>query len=42
MEMVKCGVCGGDAPRQPNVTDDGKCDLCGKKFVLEEEKKQKD
>lgn len=39
--MVKCGVCGGDAPRQPSVTEEGKCDLCGKKFILAEEEKKK-
>lgn len=39
--MPKCGICGGDAPKQPCITEDGKCDLCGKKVVLEEEKKKK-
>ena len=38
--MPKCGICGGDAPKQPCITEDGKCDLCGRKVVLEEEKKK--
>jgi len=36
--MPKCGLCGGDAPKQPCITEDGECDLCGKKAVLAEEK----
>ena len=32
--MPKCGICGGEAPKQPCITEDGKCDLCGKKVVL--------
>jgi hypothetical protein len=36
--MPKCGTCGGEAPRQPCITEEGKCDLCGKKVVLAEEK----
>jgi phosphoribosylaminoimidazole (AIR) synthetase len=39
--MVKCAICGGEAPKQPCVTDDGKCDLCGKKLDLAEEEKGK-
>lgn len=35
--MPKCGICGGEAPRQPKVTDDGRCDLCQKPIVLEED-----
>ena len=34
--MSTCGICGGEAPRQPKVTDDGRCDLCQKQIVLEE------
>jgi len=34
--MVKCGICGGEAPKQPCITEDGKCDLCGKEVVLKE------
>jgi len=41
--MPKCGICGGEAPKQPCITEEGKCGLCGKKVVLagkqEEEKK---
>ena len=36
--MPKCGICGGDAPKQPFITEDGNCDLCERKVVLEEEK----
>ena len=35
--MVKCGICGGEAPKQPCITEDGKCDLCGKEVMLKEE-----
>ena len=38
--MVKCAICGGEAPKQPCVTDEGNCDLCGKKLTLEETKKK--
>ena len=38
--MPKCGICGGDAPKQPCITAEGKCDFRGKKVVLEEEKKK--
>lgn len=37
--MPKCGLCGGDAPKQPCITEDDRCDLCGKKAVLAEEQK---
>ncbi|MDY6908475.1 MAG: hypothetical protein SWC40_00740 [Thermodesulfobacteriota bacterium] len=37
--MPKCGICGGEAPRQPCITEDGKCDLCGKKVMPAEETK---
>jgi len=39
--MVKYGICGGEAPKQPCITEEGKCDLCGKKVVLAEEKEKK-
>ncbi len=39
--MVKCGICGGEAPRQPGITEEGTCDLCGKKVMLAEECLQK-
>lgn len=35
--MPTCGICGGDAPRLPTVTEDGKCDLCHKPIVKEED-----
>jgi hypothetical protein len=38
--MPKCGICGGEAPKQPCIKEDGKCDLCDRKVVLEEEKKK--
>ena len=38
--MVKCGICGGEAPKQPCITEDGKCDLCGKKVILAEEQEE--
>lgn len=34
--MPKCGICGGEAPKQPCITEDGKCDLCDRKVVLAE------
>lgn len=37
--MPKCGICGGEAPKQPCITEEGKCDLCGKKVKLDEEPK---
>jgi len=40
MIMVKCGICGGEAPKQPCITEEGKCDICHKKVVLAEEKKE--
>jgi rRNA maturation endonuclease Nob1 len=39
--IVKCGICGGDAPRQPSITEEGTCDLCGKKVMLAEDCLQK-
>ena len=36
--MPKCGICGGDAPKQPCITEDGKCDLCQKGVVLKKKK----
>lgn len=33
--MPKCGLCGGEAPRLPSITEEGKCDLCGKKATLD-------
>ncbi len=35
--MPKCGICGGEAPRQPCITEGSKCDLCKKKVGLAEE-----
>jgi hypothetical protein len=40
-DMVKCGICRGEAPRQPGITEEGTCDLCGKKVMLAEECLQK-
>lgn len=37
--MPKYGICGGDAPKQPCINEDGKCDLCGKKIKLVEDEK---
>jgi len=34
--MPKCGICGGEAPKQPCITEDGKCDLCDRKVALAE------
>jgi hypothetical protein len=39
--MVKCGICGGEAPRQPCITEEKTCDLCGKEVMLVEECIQK-
>jgi hypothetical protein len=39
--MEKCGVCGGDVPKQPSIAKDGTCDACHKKLVPEEEKRSK-
>lgn len=36
--MEKCGICKGDVERQPHVTKDGKCDICGEKLALEKKK----
>lgn len=38
--MPKCGICGGDAPKQPCITEDGKCNLCGREVTLAENKDQ--
>ena len=38
--MVKYGICGGEAPRQPGITDKGTCDICGKKVMLAEEERK--
>ncbi|MGB9927779.1 MAG: hypothetical protein ACPK85_05175 [Methanosarcina sp.] len=38
--MVKCGICGGEAPKQPCITEQGACDICGKKVKLAEESQQ--
>jgi phosphoribosylaminoimidazole (AIR) synthetase len=38
--MPKCGICGGEAPKQPCITEDGKCDLCGKKVALAEKEEE--
>jgi hypothetical protein len=40
--MEKCGICGGDVPKQPSITKDGKCDACHKKLELKEEHKLKE
>jgi len=39
--MPKCGIRGGEAPKQPCITEDGKCDPCGRKVALAEEEKEK-
>jgi hypothetical protein len=38
--MPKCGICGGEAPKQPCITEEGKCDICVKKVTLAVEKKK--
>jgi len=38
--MPKCGLCGGEAPKQPCITEEGKCDICGKKATLADENKK--
>ena len=35
--MVNCGICGGEAPQQPEIREDGNCSLCGKNVVLKED-----
>lgn len=40
--MPKCGICGGEAPKQPCITEKGECDLCGRKVKLAEEDKDED
>jgi hypothetical protein len=39
-DMEKCGICGGDVPKQPSITKDGKCDACHKKLEVKEEHKK--
>ena len=39
--MPKYGICGGEAPKQPCITEDGKSDLRGREVVLKEEKEDK-
>lgn len=39
--MPKCGLCGGDAPKQPCITEDGKCTVCGRPAKLAEDKDEK-
>lgn len=38
--MTKCGICGGEGPRQPCITEQGAWDLCGRKVVLAEEQRK--
>ena len=40
--MVKCGIWEGEAPKQPCITEEGKCDICGKKVTLANEEKMQD
>ena len=40
--MPECGICGGDAPKQPCVTEDGKCDVCGKELILAEDEEDEE
>lgn len=40
--MPKSGICGGDAPKQQCITEDGKCDLCQREVVLKEKKERKE
>ena len=40
--MPKCGICGGEAPKLPCVTEEGKCELCGRKVKLAEEQEKKE
>jgi DNA-directed RNA polymerase subunit RPC12/RpoP len=35
-DKTKCGLCGGEAPRQPQITEEGGCEFCGRKIVLRE------
>ena len=30
--MVKCGICGGEAPKQPCITEDGNGNIYEKRF----------
>lgn len=40
--MPKCGICGGDAPKQPCITEEGKCDLCQKEVILKKKKEKEE
>ncbi len=40
--MPKCGIWGGEAPKQPCITEEGKRDLCGRKVVLAEKSEKKE
>ncbi|MCF8031117.1 MAG: hypothetical protein K9K39_09495 [Desulfohalobiaceae bacterium] len=35
--MWKCGLCGGEAPRQPKIDEEGPCELCNRVIVLREQ-----
>jgi hypothetical protein len=35
-DKTKCGLCGGEAPRQPAINEDGSCEFCGRGIVLRE------
>lgn len=37
--MEKCGVCGHDVEKQPQITAEGKCDACGARLAMVEEGK---
>ncbi len=39
--MPKCGICGGEAPKQPCITENGKGDIGREKVGLAEEVKKK-
>jgi len=32
--MPQCGICGGEAQRQPTITEEGSCVFCKAKVVL--------
>lgn len=34
--MGKCGICGGEVPKRPCITDDGRCDACHRELILKE------
>ena len=40
--MPTCGICGGETPKQPCITEDGKCDLCNREVVLKEDKEEEE